>query len=155
MHKRLHLFDGDLRLYFRKWFAGDIAFGDYFEYVSEYLKHRFSQPYYTVLYYEDMVRDIRPNILKIAEFLDNKYVDRLLANNECLLNLIIDESGVDKCKHFYGKDDIHFRKGVVGDWRSHLTREESDLIDLKFKDTFAGTELEFKWESDMKWISKY
>ena len=40
------------------------------------------------------------------------------------------------------------RKGIIGDWKSHLTEEQSAKIDTIVTETFAGTGLVFDCGDD-------
>ena len=133
--------------------------GDYFKYVGQYWQHR-EDPNFTVVVYERMKREPRKAIEMIAEFLGEKYVKRLSQvmtdssdgnKVETLLDRIESMSSMSAMKGKYGSD-IRLRKGIVGDWRSHLTKEESDLIDVKVREEWTGTGLDVLWEQDMKWI---
>jgi hypothetical protein len=89
-------------------------------------------------------------VLKIAEFLGEEFVLKLKANNEFLLNKVIENSTVDAMKSTVNFDNI-VRKGIVGDWKNHFNKEESDLVDEKVVKLFSGTGLEKLWAEDMKW----
>jgi hypothetical protein len=47
--------------------------------------------------------------------------------------------------------DNHVRKGIVGDWKNHFNKAESDLVDEKVRQLWTGTGLEDLWAEDMKW----
>jgi hypothetical protein len=38
--------------------------------------------------------------------------------------------------------DILIRKGIVGDWKNHFDKAESDLVDEKVIKLFSGTGIE-------------
>lgn len=138
----------DFHDFFKYFISGNVSFGDYFEYVLGYWQHRYSN--FTFLVYEQMLRQLKDSVVKIAEFLGEKYVNELFENNEKLLNDIIKGSTFDRMKEFH-ENDFHFRKGIAGDWKTHLTEEESDLIDGRVEEVFSGTGLELLWKEEMKW----
>jgi len=48
--------------------------------------------------------------------------------------------------------DVRTRKGIVGDWRSLMTKTQSDLIDKKIPSTISiGTDIEKTLQEYMKW----
>jgi hypothetical protein len=54
-------------------------------------------------------------------------------------------------KSFLGERFKHkIRKGIVGDWKNHFNKAESDLVDEKIEKLFAGTGLESLWLEEMK-----
>jgi hypothetical protein len=70
-------------------------------------------------------------VLKIAEFLGEEFVLKLKENYDFILNKVIENSTIDSMKSnldsvFGYSLDFLMRKGVVGDWRSHFIKEESD-----------------------------
>jgi hypothetical protein len=89
-------------------------------------------------------------VLKIAKFLGEEFVIKLKENNEFLLNKVIENSTVDVTKSTMNYDN-HVRKGIVGDWKNHFNKAESDLVDEKVRQLWTGTGLEDLWAEDMKW----
>ncbi|XP_054154809.1 sulfotransferase ssu-1-like [Oppia nitens] len=144
---------GLFRLYFWLWTTFSVV--DYFQSALYYWRQR-TDPNHTVLIYEDMVRNPRDNIRRIAQYLGDDYLSRLDKQcpdgdrDELLIDRIVRMSAVKEMKQFHG-DDIHVRKGVVGTWRDRLTRAQSDTIDRKAELTWFGTELETLWEREMEW----
>ena len=131
--------------------------GNYFEYTRDYWQHR-SDPNFTVLIYEDMKRNPRKAIEKIAEFLGPKYKQKLSdivsdsedSNSETLLDRIVRLSDISAMKpvHQYDK---RINKGVVGNWRKYFSKDESDLIDQRVVEEWMGTGLEMLWQKEMQW----
>jgi hypothetical protein len=146
-------FDGDFHEYFNCWIKGEIPYGDYFEHTLTFWSHRFDDNF-TFLIYEEMKNNLREAVLKIGQFLGEEFVVKLKENNELVLNRVIENSTIDAMKGSLKqeyKNQFALRKGMVGDWRNHFTKEESDLVDEKVKKMFSGTGLEKLWAEDMKW----
>jgi hypothetical protein len=141
----------DFHDYFRCWINGKVDYGDYFQHVLSFWSHR-SDDNFTFLIYENMKNNLRDPVLKIGKFLGYEFVVKLKENNEFLLNKVIENSTVDSMKSFLGESFKHkIRKGIVGDWRNHFNKAESDLVDEKVEKLFAGTGLESLWSKEMKW----
>ena len=103
--------------------------------------------------YEDMIKDLRGSVQKIAQFmcynLDDSVIDKIteqctfdsmkanpLANPDCLRVL-------DKVK----KNSTPFlRKGIIGDWRNHFTDEQSSRLDDEYVKRMRGTGLELSFD---------
>ena len=144
----------DFHGFFVEWINGNLAYGDYFAHSLSYWRHR-NDPNVTYLVYEEMKRNPREAVLAISRFLGKEYTERLLDNNnnnESILDNVVNYSSFD-----YMKTDVSehnqflLRKGITGDWRNHLTKQESDQIDKKFLEYFKGTDLEKIWTECMKW----
>ena len=130
------------------------ALGDYFEHTLEYWKHR-SDNNFQFLIYENMKRNPKEAVLKIAQLLGQEFLDKL-KNDETMLNKIIENSSINSMKSNFdtmNPDDtkLFIRKGEVGDWKNHMTKEESDLIDDKVMKVFANTGLDTIWADYIKW----
>jgi len=154
--------DFDFHEFFKLWVTGkDLPFGDYFTAIKSSWEHR-EDSNCTVITYEEMLANPRDSIVKIASFLGTKYVRRLYGrcddsghgtgsnSDDILLDRIIRETSFKAMKRNH-EDKVHFRKGIVGDWRAVMTRDESDLIDARVRDEWMGTGLETLWEREMKW----
>ncbi|CAG2178151.1 unnamed protein product [Oppiella nova] len=144
------------------WITGkDLPNGDYFTAIKSSWEHR-EDSNCTLITYEEMSANPRDSIVKIASFLGIKYVRRLYGrcddsghgtgsnSDDILLDRIIRETRFKAMKSNH-ELKMHFRKGIVGDWRAVMTRDESDLIDKRVRDEWMGTGLETLWEREMKW----
>ena len=143
---------GDFHQYFQHWIKGDVCYGDYFTHVYDYWSHRFDKNF-DFLVYEQMIENPREAVLKIARFMGQEFIERL-ASNEVLLNEIIRKSSIVSMKsqlNLCTEDQIFMRKGIVGDWRDHFDKEESDLIDNRIATEFEGTGLDTLWSNHIKW----
>ncbi len=99
--------------------------------------------------YEHIKNNPKYTVLKIAEFLGEEFVIKLKENNEFVLNKVIENLSMDAMKTM--NFNIWIRKGIVGDWKNHFNKTESDLVDEKVTKPFAGTGLENLWSQEMKW----
>ncbi|XP_077536354.1 sulfotransferase 1C2-like [Haemaphysalis longicornis] len=69
--------------YFDNFVRGQVSFGDYFDHLLSWYEHR-RYPNVLFLTYEDLKKDLRAQILKIADFLGSEY-GTLLREDEGLL----------------------------------------------------------------------
>lgn len=139
-------YDGDFHDYFRFWIDGDVDYGDYFSHTLSWWKHR-NKNNVLLMIFEDIKKDSRAEVLRIAEFLGKEYLDKLKKDNEKVLNKVLEYSSFGYMQSVGGAG--HFRKGEVGDWRNHFTKEESDAVDAKFKASFSGTGLDQLWNKEL------
>ncbi|CAG2109703.1 unnamed protein product, partial [Medioppia subpectinata] len=152
--KEVFEMDIDFKEYFKLWISGksELPFGDYFEAVRDYWSHR-DDPNCTLVIYEYMLANPAQGVRQIATFLGPKYVARLTEREsdtgETLLERVVRESSFNAMKGSLNKSDPHFRSGKSGDWRSHLNRPESDAIDARAAQVWAGTGLLELWKREM------
>lgn len=110
-------------------------FGPFFDHVLQYWEESKRAPEKRLfLKYEDMKRDIKMQVLKLAEFLEKPFVKEGDLENviwrcslERLKNLEVNKNGVDPWVGM--KNSTFFRTGVVGDWKSLLTPEMGEKLD--------------------------
>lgn len=155
-------FDMDFHSFFRHWITADFPCGDYFTFVKEYMDAKEEGANLLLLSYENMKRDPASHIVKVAEYLGKDYVHELLSDGNKLLDVITRETSFDHMKHQVnsmfardtplptkgGKTEF-LRKGTIGDWRRHMTEEESFLVDQKL----AEAKLDSIWNrDDVEWI---
>lgn len=143
------LFDYDFHRFFEYFICGQLPYGDYFDHLMSYDSHRFDDNF-CLLVYEQMVSDPRAAVIKMADFLGDQYKQKLFADNQLILNKVLEQSSFDSMRRQLTDNRYIFGKGVVGQWRQHLTLEESRLIDHKFELYCTRTELHSLWEPFLK-----
>jgi sulfotransferase family protein len=123
--------------FFEEFLIGKTAYMDYFEYLRSIWPHKDDENVLLVSY-EQMKQDLRGIIEKLAQFLD---ID--LINNKQLLDQVEKYSSLEYMKKSYnssfndvltqrdpGEHTLNIvRKGIIGDWRSLMTDEQSRKFD--------------------------
>ncbi|XP_028136794.1 sulfotransferase 1 family member D1-like [Diabrotica virgifera virgifera] len=137
--KLLHGFNVTFETFCELFLNGSVIYGDFFDHVSEFWKKRQDE---NVLFiqYEQMKKDSRAAIRKIAKFLEKDVTDddveslnnflqfsNMKENRACNCEVLLDKKGGKK---YFEKAGYHFiRKGEVGDWKNHMTPEIEDKFD--------------------------
>lgn len=88
--------DGTFDEFFEMFLQGEVEFGDYFDHLISWYPHR-NDANVLFLTYEDLKRDTRGWILKIAEFLGNEYGE-CLHGNPGILDRILEQTSVDNVR---------------------------------------------------------
>ncbi|KAI1719599.1 sulfotransferase domain-containing protein [Ditylenchus destructor] len=148
--------DGDFEVFFDLFVNGKLAFGDYFSHLREWLAHR-NDSNVLFLRYEDMYADLESAIVKIGNFLGGR-AQKITSDPE-LLEHIVEESKIDAMKQnqtrWFPGSILHkptfIRKGGSRDWKNHMTKEQSDLMDRVFRERMADTIAADWWKSEMAW----
>ena len=145
-------FTGSWNDFFKLAKEGRVCWGDVFDhYVGwyNYLKNRDNS---LVLKYEDMKKDLKGSVEKIASFLNYDLspdaVD-LIVHKATFKNMKKDpklnySGGVELEEDDTSK--VLLRKGTVGDWANYYTKEESDFIDAKCKQLLEPLGLNFEFK---------
>jgi hypothetical protein len=128
---------------------GVSLFGPYWEHVLGYWRWHTKRPSQVLfLTYEELTTDTLGQLRHLAEFVGCPFmveeqelgVDRKIVEAcamESLSRLEVNQSGTTDMVDKTYANNIFFRRGVVGDWRNHLTPEMARRIDeiteIKFK----------------------
>ena len=154
-HERLlKLFDftGDFAAYFDNFMNGHVAWGPYWEYTKEAWKRR-NHPNMCVLFYEEMKRDLKSCIGKVADFLQiqlSKEEERQLEAHLSFSSMKVNSSVNLEAFRDVIFNDIEgggfIRKGEVGDWKNYFTEDMNKRIDEAVAEHFDGLGLTFTYE---------
>ncbi|XP_070560874.1 sulfotransferase 1B1-like [Ptychodera flava] len=100
------------------------------------------------LKYEDMKRDIRGAINKLANFLGKDLSEETVQKimDHCSFNAMRDNLNVNMKGHgfYYREKGAFIRRGVVGDWQNHFTVAQNEEFDALYAKSMAGTGLTFE-----------
>ncbi|XP_021347139.1 sulfotransferase 1C3-like [Mizuhopecten yessoensis] len=106
------------------------------------------------LRYENLKRDLFPNIVKLANFLEVDHDEKFLRQVEHAVsfdNLRIEhdtpKGGTTKCSTWIkdGRLPI-YRKGIVGDWKETLTVQQNETFDAVFKEKMAAMSIDLDFD---------
>mmetsp|Transcript_634 Transcript_634/g.1503 ORF Transcript_634/g.1503 Transcript_634/m.1503 type:complete len:310 (+) Transcript_634:65-994(+) len=148
--KHYNFADGTFDTYFRLFVEGRVDFGSYFDCVRSWLDHKDDDNILCVTY-ESLRSNPREGVLKIAEFLDAKvYPERLLANNEEILNKVLEHSSLKSmqqdprrwCSERPKEHTPFIRKGNMGGWDELLTPIQIEILDSKMREICTEEEMQ-------------
>ncbi|KAH6932145.1 hypothetical protein HPB50_003048 [Hyalomma asiaticum] len=166
--------DGTFDEFLDSFLRGDFGYGDYFDHLLAGYALR-GEPNVLFVTYEQLKRDTRSVVLKLAHFLDERY-GRALETDECLLRTLLERStaehmrgvlildlaskenpamnGLLKGREVYAnvgyqgdKSKYSFvRKGVIGGWRQHFTKTQLQKMDTKVTEKTSGSGVMDLWK---------
>ncbi|XP_022098283.1 sulfotransferase 1C2-like [Acanthaster planci] len=134
-----------------------VGFGPWFDHVLGYWRLK-DHPNVLFLKYEDLHKDLRGSIRKVAEHVGKDLSDDVI---ECIAEHVTfrgmkktygelkDSYGETKALHMtnlFGGDTTYLRKGKVGDWKNVFTVSQNELFDKIYALRMEGTNLEFDFE---------
>uniref|UniRef100_A0A0D9XNY0 Sulfotransferase n=1 Tax=Leersia perrieri TaxID=77586 RepID=A0A0D9XNY0_9ORYZ len=132
----------DINVALQEFCDGVTLFGSYWEHVLGYWKWHIERPSQVLfLTYEELAADTLGQLRRLAEFVGQPFtveeqeagVDRKIVEActiENLSGLEVNRSGTTNFTEKGVPNNIFFRRGVVGDWRNHLTPEMAKKIDV-------------------------
>ncbi|KAH9384574.1 hypothetical protein HPB48_026583 [Haemaphysalis longicornis] len=154
--------DGTFDEFVDAFIEGDFGYGSYFDHVAEAYALR-DEPNVFFMTYENLKKDTRGTVLRLARFLGDKYIG-VLEENEDLLQNILDWSKPDymrnvmvvnfhikqaeewnellginsmSCKEGHeGNENLYsiVRKAEVGGWKEHFTPDQLTRLEKKIRD---------------------
>lgn len=157
--------DGTFDQFFQEVINGDIPYGDYFDHVKGFWKHR-KDSNVLFLTYEGMQENPRQCILDVARFISddkNDYyqmlsqepeiLDKILrntsfANMKKEIPVVIKRATNDSCGDQLLDQGVKvdfFRKGIVGDWINYFSPAQVITLQDKMMEKVAGTGIENLW----------
>jgi hypothetical protein len=142
--------DGDWATFFECFLRGEVDFGDYFDHLLSWWPRR-ELANVLFLTYERMRADAAAAVQRIAEFLGGRAAE--LVRDARQLDAVVAASDFASMRRDQSRwssarpaDMPGFvRKGVVGDWRSHFTRDQARRLAQKFAARTDGTGIAELW----------
>ena len=141
-------FNGTWNQFFELFKEKRLPYGDFFEGTAAWLKFFQNRDNTLIMRYEEMKKDHRGHVLKIAKFLgcdiSDKVVDLVVEkssfqNMSRKINSALNESKTWK------KGGNFVRKGEVGDWVNYFSDEQSEYIHVKCKEYLEPMGLTFEY----------
>lgn len=148
---KLHGYIGTLEEFAQFFMDDEVVYAPFFPHILDAWSKR-HHPNMHFMFFEDMKRDLRGEILKVATFLGKSLSDEQLeklAEHLHFDNFQKNESVNNESGKKTGamNEDGHFiRKGKTGDWKNHFSPELNKRIDKWIETNLVGTDLTFVTE---------
>lgn len=149
---KLHGLTGDFATFFNFFIEDKLIFSPFFEYTVQAWERR-SHPNMCILFYEDMKQDLAKEIKKVAEFLGKSVTDEQVGNlvahlgfDKMKQNDTVNNEAIREVAFVSGSKGSFIRKGEVGDWKTHFTKEMNEKMDELIEKHFKNIGLNFRYE---------
>jgi hypothetical protein len=142
--------DGDFEVYFELFLKGEVDFGDYFKTLRSWLDRK-DDANVLFITYEDIRIDKKEVLTTIAEFIGGGMKEKLIDDNEALMEKILFHSSLEEMKkeplRWCSERKVEYtpfiRSGQVGGYSELLTKEQGEKLDDMMKSYFSQKELNF------------
>ncbi|XP_068162135.1 sulfotransferase 2B1-like [Antennarius striatus] len=139
---------GTLTEFYLKFLDGSkMPYGSWFDHVKSWLNAE-DKERITYLNYEDMVQNLENSVARTAQFLDKSLDTEVIKKiaEKCLFKNMrnkVPNDSTDPIKSDDERLSELFRKGIVGDWKNHLSVEEAKYFDAVCKEKMR--DVKCKW----------
>ena len=142
--------DEDWDTFWEKFIEGKVNYGNYFDHLLSWWPHR-DDKNMLFMNYEDMKKDLAAAISQVASFVGADISSDVIAKIAALTDFDTmkndDTANLSELKPYDRPNSTDFmRKGEVGDWKNHLSPEQSAEMDAICAQRLEGTGLEFQYE---------
>ncbi|XP_006873831.1 PREDICTED: estrogen sulfotransferase [Chrysochloris asiatica] len=136
---------GTFAEFVEKYMNGEVPYGTWYKHVKSWEKRKHSNMLF--MFYEDMQKDIRKEVIKLYHFLGKK-------PSEELVDKIVNHTSFQEMKEnpttnytTLPEEDMNqkicpfMRKGCVGDWKNHFTVALNERFEMHYEKEMKGSTL--------------
>nr|CAH0102989.1 unnamed protein product [Daphnia galeata] len=144
-----HDYKGDLEEFAQYLMDDETVYSPFFPHLLDAWSKR-NHPNLHFMFFEDMKKDLRGEIVKVAAFLNQSPTDEQL--DKITEHLRFDNFEKNESvnnvtgKELMNSEGKFIRKGKTGDWKNHFSPELNNRIDEWIEKNLAGTDLKFVTE---------
>ncbi|XP_060063202.1 sulfotransferase 1B1-like [Ylistrum balloti] len=136
--------------YIESYMNDKVPYNSWCEHVKAWLDFQKSHPGLSILFiaFEDMKKDLRRSVQKIAEHLELKHSPEFLDKvaEKCqFINMSKGKTCAEETKMGVGGKNPFYRKGDVGDWKNYFTVAQNERFDVFLKENMADIDLDIKY----------
>ena len=141
----LGIFNGTWEQHFQLFKEKKLVFGDYFEHTATWYTFNQNRENSLILRYEEMKKDPKAHVLKIAKFIGYDISDKVaeLIVQKCEVKIV--SPIFKRILPLKNERSSFIRKGVVGDWVNYFSREQSEYVDPKCREHFEPVGIVFEY----------
>ncbi|XP_077049362.1 LOW QUALITY PROTEIN: sulfotransferase 2B1-like [Agelaius phoeniceus] len=142
---------GSLEEFMEKFLQGDVPFGSWFQHVRGVAAAPGRENFFWISY-EELQQDLRGSVQRLCSFLGRPLsgpaLDAVVANASFVTMSHNPMSNFSLAPAFIldRRRGPFLRKGISGDWRNHLTPEQSRRFDLVYRERMEGLGVSFPWD---------
>ncbi|XP_067048549.1 sulfotransferase 1E1-like isoform X1 [Acropora muricata] len=140
-------YNGPWEFFVNLFIEGDVLYSKWNDHVLSWWKHR-EDPNVLFLKYEEMQKDLRSHVRRIADFLQKPLSDEIIDRiaEQCTFKGMMRNPKPFKITEGDDEIGLMLRKGVVGDWKNYFTPEMNERFEKEVLAKLKGSGLEFEFE---------
>ena len=142
-------FNGTWDQFFEVFKEKRLPWGDYFEHNADWYRFNKDRKESLILVYEDMKKDPKGHVVKIANFIGQELSDKavdLIVDQTSAKNISPKINEMFKQTSSWNSERSNFiRKGEVGDHVNYFSQEQSDHVEDMCREYFEPLELKLEY----------
>ncbi|XP_078094074.1 amine sulfotransferase-like [Mustelus asterias] len=137
----------DFQDFVEQFVEGNVFYGSWFDHIRDWYSHK-DELNFLFVTYEEMQKDLRSVIEKVASFLNKKLDAGTLESilDQCTFNSMKENPQTnyqDVSGMFYSDKGSFYRKGIVGDWKNHFLVSQNEWFDSIYQERMADFPVKF------------
>ena len=141
-------FNGTWDQFFQLFKENKLPYGDFFEGTAAWLKFLQNRNNTLILRYEEMKKDHRGHVFKIAQFLGCDISDKVadsVVEKSSFQNMSKEINSALSESKTWKKGANFVREGKIGNWVSYFSVEQSKFVDSKYEEFLEPLGLTFEY----------
>ncbi|NES93336.1 sulfotransferase domain-containing protein, partial [Okeania sp. SIO2B9] len=149
-------YQGNWDDFFELYLSGQVHYGSWFDFHLHWEKFLSSRQQVLYLTYEELQKNIKICLCKLAVFLEIK-------GSEEVIDKVAIGSRLDEMKKndqadcnwmiINQNEAPHLRKGIVGDWRNYFTDEQNQRFNNLYTQKMSGSKFKDYWDESILGIT--
>ncbi|XP_041068081.1 amine sulfotransferase-like [Carcharodon carcharias] len=140
----------DFQDFLEQFVEGNVFYGSWFHHIRDWYSHK-DELNILFVTYEDMKKDLRSVIEKVASFLNKKLDGETLESilEHCTFKYMKEnpETNYHEASGLFDADKGSFyRKGITGDWKNHFLVSQNEWFDSIYKEKMADIPVTFDYD---------
>ena len=149
-------YQGNWQDFFELYLSGQVHYGSWFDFHLHWEKFLSSRQQVLYLTYEELHKNIKKYLRKLAVFLGIKVSEKII--DKVAIGSKLDEMRKNdqaNCNwmEINQNEAPHLRKGIVGDWRNYFTEEQNKRFELLYRQKMSRSNFRGYWDESILGIT--
>ncbi|XP_013397550.1 cytosolic sulfotransferase 1 [Lingula anatina] len=124
----------------------EVPYGTWYDHVRGYLAALENKPNALVVKYEDMIKDLKKEVRRIAEFIGHQNSEEFYDEVARVCSFDHMQKSKKELKIIWKPGGSMYRKGIVGDWKNMFTVAQNEEFDAIYKDRLKNLNISIDFE---------
>ncbi|XP_053546628.1 sulfotransferase 2B1 [Bombina bombina] len=137
--------------YLEDFLEGNVLYSSWFDHVKGWMQLKDDSRFFFITY-EELQQDLRGSVLRICKFigkeLNDAAIDSVVENSsfKVMKENKMSNYSLTPLEYLDHRKGSFMRKGIVGDWKNHLTVAQNEYFDKVYQEKMKDLNIKFFWE---------